>query len=555
MDAGTLTNRRRNQTLYTWLHTKAAEKHEQAREKSNLVYIHRMQGCAEYYQSGKQLADDCESEPSDYTLDEAVLLALGAMLRYGATNNLGPTKCSRINYLWFLTVVSGYNWISGTSPIAGVKDGWDWTVHHPLTTDRSVFLFMNHLLVDIMPVFVPGYDASTLLAKEREIYNMTPEEQTTESETVRTSGNYAEWHAIWTLWYANRQADGSATAGSYVPTTAPDLPNGNTTLTVWDTTQDPSTFADPTKWTPLQLTSGGPRKNYYTWKWHDVATTCISPAEDIAITAAADAECPRDPVARKADIQALLNITNTLSTHEDRKMLAEFWAAGPFTISPPGMFIWFWKEYMLATKTAHTQGFNMFFYSGLDLAIHLFEAGRMVWGLKKSNMQARPIQEVRTMFRADPITQYDGTVSTGQYWKPYQDPTFVTPPFADFPSGHSAFSQSFAIVMTDWFGPTIPTVTTARTDQTLLSPSLPATATEPFGRFTFAPGSSGVEPGLVPSAPLTIGSTWTVWQDMADSAGLSRQYGGIHANSAHLGCQSLAPALHTVISTNWAIQK
>ena len=554
MDAGTLTNRRRNQTLYTWLLNKAAEKHEQTREKSNLVYIHRIQGCAEYFQSGKQLADTCESLPSDYTLDEAVLLALDAILRYAATNNLGPTKCSRINYLWFLTVASGYNWISQHSPIAGVKDGWDWTTHHPLTTDRSVFVFMNHLLVDIMPVFVPGYDASTLLAKEREIYNMTPEEQTTESETVRTLGHYAEWRAIWNLWYANRQADGSAVAGSYVPT-ASDLPNGATTLTVWNTAQDPGTFTAPTKWTPLQLTDGGGRKNYYTWKWHDVATTCISPAEDAALMAAADAACPKDFESRKADIRALLDITNTLNTHQDRKMLAEFWAGGPFTISPPGMFVWFWKEFMLATKTAHKRGFDAFFYSGLDLAIHLFEAGRMVWGLKKSNMQARPIQEVRNMFRSDPITQYDGTVSTGQSWKPYQVPTFVTPPFADFPSGHSAFSQSFAIVMTDWFGPDIPTVTTTRTDQQLLSQSLPATATEPFGHFTFAAGSSDVEPGSVPSAPLTIGSSWTKWQDMADSAGLSRQYGGIHAISAHSGCQLLAPALHTVISTNWAIQK
>ena len=553
MDAGTRTNRRRNQTLYAWLLHKAAEKREQPRESSNLVYIHRIQGCSEYYQSGKQLTDTCEPEPNGYTLDEAVLLALDAVLRDGAAKNLGPTKCSRINYMWFLTVVSGYNWISASSPIAGVKDGWDWTTHHPLTNDRSIFLFMNHLLVDIMPVFVPGYDTSVLLAKEREIYTMTPEEQAAEVLAVQTLGNYAEWLAIWNLWYANRQADGSA-AAAVAPTNA-DLPNGATNLTVWNTTQNPGTFTDPTKWTPLQLEDGGPRKNYYTWKWHDVASTCISPAEDAAITANANAECPTNPLSRKADIQAMLDITDTLHTHEDHKMLAEFWAAGPYTISPPGMFLWFWKEYMLATKKAHTLGFRAFFYSGLDLAIHLFEAGRMVWGLKKSHMQARPIQEVRTVFRSDAITQYDGTISTGQYWKPYQVPTFVTPPFADFPSGHSAFSQSFAAVMTDWFGPNIPTVTTTRTDQTLLSPSLPATATERFGRFTFAPGSSGVEPGLVPSAPLTIGSTWTVWQDMADSAGLSRQYGGIHANSAHLGSRALAIALHTVITTNWAIQK
>jgi hypothetical protein len=547
MDASTLINRRRNQTLYTWLNNKSAEKREQTNEKSNLVYIQRIQGCP--YQ-----CDPCV--PSDYTLDEAVIMALEALLIDGAGQNLGPTKCSRINYMWFLALASGYNWISGAGTIPGVKDGWDWTVHHPLTTDRSVFMFMNHLLIDIMPIFVPGYYTGTLLLKEREAFDMSPEEQATQWASVRIAGNYAGWRATWDIWYGNRQSDGSVAAASYVPTAAPDLPNGTTTLTAWNTAQDPATFADPTKWTPLQLTNGGPRKNYYTWNWHDVATTCVSPVEDATIIAAADAHFLTDPDDRRADLRAMLDITDNLKANEDKKMLAEFWAAGPYTISPPGMFIWFWKEYMLATKKAHTQGLNSFFYSGLDLAIHLFEAGRMVWGVKKNHMEARPIQEIRNLFRAVYITQYDAIIPImGQFWKPYQAPNFVTPPFADFPSGHSAFSQSFASVMTEWFGPDIPTVTTTRTDQQLLSPNLPTTATEQFCRFTFAPGSSGVEPGIVPTAPLTIGTTWTEWQDMADSAGISRQYGGIHANSAHLGSKALATALHAVINTNWGIQK
>jgi hypothetical protein len=551
MDASSLLNRKRNQTLYTWISNKSAEKQEQVDEKSNLVYIHRIQGCSPYFQSGKAM-ECCTSNGSDYTLDEAALLALEAVLQYGATNNLGPTKCSRINYLWFFTVATGYNWISGNSPISGTKDGWSWIPQFSFTLEQDIFLFMNHLLVDIMPIFVPGYDTSALLENERTALNLTAQEQAEQVARVQAAGNYAGWFATWQLWYTNRQADGSVAAAAYIPTTTPDLPNGLTTLTVWDTTQNPATFTDSTKWTPLQLTNGGARRNYYTWKWHDVTTTCLTPADNAAIVAAADAHYPTN---RTADIAALLAITNTLNVREDLKMLAEFWAAGPYTISPPGMFIWFWKEYMAATKTAHTQGFGTFFYSGLDLAIHLFEAGRMVWEVKKNRMQARPIQEVRNLFRSTPVTQYDGTITTGQFWMPYQAANFVTPPFADFPSGHSAFSQSFAIVMSEWFGAMIPSITTTRTDQKMLSASLPATATQTFGQFTFAPGSSEVQPGLVPSAPITVGADWVTWQDMANSAGLSRQYGGIHANSAHVGSQALANALHTAINTNWRILK
>ena len=43
---------------------------------------------------------------------------------------------------------------------------------------------------------------------------------------------------------------------------------------------------------------------------------------------------------------------------------------------------------------------------------------------------------------------------------------------------------------------------------------------------SFSPGSSRVEPGLVPHAPLTL--SWATFSDAADEAGVSRRYGGIH---------------------------
>ncbi len=155
--------------------------------------------------------------------------------------------------------------------------------------------------------------------------------------------------------------------------------------------------------------------------------------------------------------------------------------------------------------------------------------------------------------RGEAITLYDGTSTTGEHWVPYQETNFVTPPFADFPSGHSAFSQSFANTMTEWFGATIPSSTPyTLSDASLLSPAFSAPQTQPYGTFTFPAGGSQIQ-AATPASPVTL--SFTTWQELADSAGLSRKYGGIHATSAHVGSQALANALHTRLAMRWGIPK
>ena len=49
---------------------------------------------------------------------------------------------------------------------------------------------------------------------------------------------------------------------------------------------------------------------------------------------------------------------------------------------------------------------------------------------------------------------------------------------------------------------------------------------------TVAAGSSRVEPGRTPAAPVTL--SWATLSDAADQAGLSRRYGGIHFEQGDL---------------------
>ncbi len=89
-------------------------------------------------------------------------------------------------------------------------------------------------------------------------------------------------------------------------------------------------------------------------------------------------------------------------------------------------------------------------------------------------------------------------------WVPYQRPTFVTPSFAGYVSGHSVFSRSGAVVLASITG----------------SPYFPSGMsvwTIPEGRLLHEEG---------PTQDITL--QWATYFDASDQAGISRLYGGIH---------------------------
>jgi uncharacterized protein DUF6851 len=131
-----------------------------------------------------------------------------------------------------------------------------------------------------------------------------------------------------------------------------------------------------------------------------------------------------------------------------------------------------------------------------DLADHVGEIAIRVW-------QGNP---------EDPATQVGGVGwILATEWVPYQKPTFVTPAFAGYVSGHSTFSRAAAEVLTAFTG----------------SPYFPGGMSE----WRFPAGSLTVEPG--PSHEVTL--QWATYYDAADQAGLSRLFGGIHIPADDFG--------------------
>jgi hypothetical protein len=108
-----------------------------------------------------------------------------------------------------------------------------------------------------------------------------------------------------------------------------------------------------------------------------------------------------------------------------------------------------------------------------------------------------------------PIDQQGTRQIDGGDWLPYQPATFVTPPFAEYVTGHSTFSAASAEILKLF----------TSSDDFDVSVTLPV-------------GWSRVEPNAVPATPVTL--WWRTFSEAADEAGMSRRYGGIHFEDGDL---------------------
>lgn len=471
--------------------------------------------------SGQTISGGCE--PS---LKYIINTGLDSMLQYIAAKNLGPTRGSRYIYVWIASVVSAWNWVRTESRINGIHDEWDWSTNKaaiPLS-DSDSLIWMCSVVDYLNSIFIPaGYTP---------LFSCNP----ISVETVKVTGQWNNWLSEWQTWYNYRQSDGFILASTTMPSSSA---NWNETINV-DEVNNIADFPQPQQWT--RLTVQGKKQGYLTYTWDSVLSSCLTEENEATIQASVS---PAVGVSRDTEIDDVKDIAANLT--DPQKVSAEFWAGGPGTVSPPLMFIWLWKEYMRVIDVSCT---NMM-YSLLDLAIHLFEGGRVTWRLKAAHMEDRPIQEIRRRFTGQQIASWNGTVD-GALWVPYQEANFVTPPFADFPSGHSHFSKAFALTMNKWFGDNITKQSVFYDGLNLICPLFPTSSNGTYGDFIVSAGKSLIQPSVVPSSPLTL--SFNTWNDMADSAGMSRLYGGIHCITAHNSSQQTAIEVDGYINSTWNIQ-
>ncbi len=242
------------------------------------------------------------------------------------------------------------------------------------------------------------------------------------------------------------------------------------------------------------------------------------------------------------------------------RVLAEFWADGPESETPPGH--WFTilnyvndnpeliKRYKGEGPLLSDLEWDVKAYFALGGAMH--DSAISAWSIKGFYDYIRPISAIRYLAdqgqssdslglnynpkgiglvpgfieqitEGDPLLAFDNSnlgaikflsiefegqkfFTDSRFWLPYQSVNFVTPPFAGYVSGHSTYSRAAAEVLALFTGDTF----------------FPGG----LGEFHFEKDrylSFGVQG---PSQDMSL--QWATYIDAANQSGLSRIWGGIH---------------------------
>lgn len=221
----------------------------------------------------------------------------------------------------------------------------------------------------------------------------------------------------------------------------------------------------------------------------------------------------------------ILSLSGTLGDRE--KAIAEYWMDGPRSETPPGH--WNALAHGISWRDHHSLDEDIKFYFALNAA--LFDAGISAWDAKRAYDCVRPITAIRYLYTGQQVIAWGGPnqgtqTIAGENWLPYQSLTFVTPPFAEYVSGHSTFSAAAATVFTLFTGSNQFYDGVTLTYDDLNRDGV----ADLLGQHIVVAGSHLIENS--PAQPVTL--RWQTFQDAADEAGVSRRYGGIHFQDGDL---------------------
>lgn len=194
----------------------------------------------------------------------------------------------------------------------------------------------------------------------------------------------------------------------------------------------------------------------------------------------------------------VLHLSARLTDRE--KTIAEYWSDGPNTVTPPGHWCLFAQA--LSKRDRHTLDQDVVLFFALGNA--LLDASVAAWDVKRCADSIRPVTAIRFLMAGRMVRAWAGPglgirEIDGNDFRSY----LPTPPFGSYVSGHSVFSAAAAEILRLFAG------------------------SDACGEsVTVLPGTSVVERGLTPSAPVTL--TWRTFSEAAEEAGMSRRYGGIH---------------------------
>ena len=164
-----------------------------------------------------------------------------------------------------------------------------------------------------------------------------------------------------------------------------------------------------------------------------------------AMTSGAQFRPPRMPALTSAVYAVDFNLTKQLGAKDspartvEQTAIAQFWADGPGTVTPPGHWNVIARDLAAQRKLSLAENARLFALLNIALA----DAAILCWDCKYDCNFWRPITAIQNADTdKNPATEKDPA------WTPLLD----TPPFPEYTSGHSTFSSAAATVLASFFG-------------------------------------------------------------------------------------------------------
>jgi len=236
----------------------------------------------------------------------------------------------------------------------------------------------------------------------------------------------------------------------------------------------------------------------------------------------------------------VLEVSGNLTAEE--KLVAELWADGPRTEAPPGH----WNQ--IAQDISKREGYGIYDDAKLFMALNaaIFDVAIATWDVKYDTDYVRPQSAIRHLYHDQEVEAWAGPnqgIQTilGQEWQPYQNTTFVTPPFPAYTSGHSGFSRAAADTIASYVGDD--SFYDGQSQSNYDLDDIPGI--DLLGQYV----GTGLAFEDYDGAPIVL--QWDTLGDAADEAGISRIYGGIHIEADDLYGRQLGADVAAIAEERW----
>ena len=214
--------------------------------------------------------------------------------------------------------------------------------------------------------------------------------------------------------------------------------------TYYQPVNPPDKILDPDRWQPITFTLPSGKKvtpGFLTPHWYRVKPFVIDKAEQFRPGPPPKTTTSPEVLRKEAD--QVLQYNNSLTN--EQKAIVEFMRDGPRSTGQSGHWLRFAQDVSRRDKHDLDKDVKLYFIVA-NVAMDAFIS---CWETKRFYDSSRPWTLIHYYYQGKKIKGWAGVDGgtremNGEEWHPYSPPSFITPPFPGYTSGHATVSAACA---------------------------------------------------------------------------------------------------------------